>query len=160
MTKRGAAQAFLEAAIASDTDECIIWPFATINGYGRVVVSGKGQSTLSRVVLERTGRPAPTVDHHLGAMALHSCDNRACCNPRHLRWGDHTENQADRRRRYRDRTRGRAALTPTGLVAEDIRFIRRRAQLGEPLDLIARDFEVSTQVIRSIVKRKTWADVA
>jgi hypothetical protein len=34
-------------------------------------------------------------------LILHSCDNRRCCNPRHMRIGDHAENMQDMRERER-----------------------------------------------------------
>lgn len=106
MTKRGAPQAFLRSAIASDTDECIVWPFAIVAGYARVTHRGQPRQA-SHVVLDLTGRPSPEVDHPKGAMALHSCDDSACVNPRHLSWGDHTQNMAEYRHRGKGLRRAR-----------------------------------------------------
>lgn len=53
--------------------------------------------------------------------ALHSCDNPPCCNPHHLRWGTHQENQQDKidRGRVRGERNNRAKIT-----AVDAEFIR------------------------------------
>jgi hypothetical protein len=46
------------------------------------------------VTLVLSGRNIP-----LGMMVLHSCDEPACCNPRHLRIGTHRDNLEDARAR-------------------------------------------------------------
>lgn len=82
--------------------EC--WPWKGSigsNGYGVFSIRGK-QLVASRRAYELTFGPIPD-----GLFVLHSCDNRPCCNPAHLRVGTHTDNMRDMV--SRDRWRGRGA---------------------------------------------------
>lgn len=69
-------------------DEC--WPYkgSTFGGrYGRFFL--KGRSILAhRVAYTLTfGEPA------VGLFVMHKCNNKRCCNPRHLTTGTNSENQ-------------------------------------------------------------------
>lgn len=82
--------------------EC--WPWTGSigsGGYGAFSIRGK-QLTASRRAYELTFGAIPE-----GLFVLHSCDNRPCCNPAHLRVGTHTDNMRDMV--SRDRWRGRGA---------------------------------------------------
>jgi hypothetical protein len=46
-------EAFIEQALASDTDECVFWPYAKRNGYG--AIGRKGQGTLYVCMLSSEG---------------------------------------------------------------------------------------------------------
>jgi len=39
--------------------------------------------------------PIPQSDGYHGAVVMHTCDNRLCCNPRHLRLGSQADNVRD-----------------------------------------------------------------
>lgn len=151
-TSPGEALAFIEKALASDTEECINWPFARCpKGYGRVFVDGRFKGS-SRVVCERAHGAPPTPQHE----AAHNCGkgHEGCVNPRHLRWATSTENQADKLKHgtiNRGERHGHAKLTRC-----DVREIRRCLTNGESQHSIACKFAVSRSAIRDIVIGKSW----
>ena len=75
--------------------DCLEWTRRiTADGYGQTRAYGKVWQT-HRLALHLEG-----VDIS-GHFVLHSCDNRLCCNPDHLRTGTHQDNMDDRNSRGR-----------------------------------------------------------
>jgi len=109
--------------------------------------SFQGQKVIPyRLVYELfTGIPIPE-----GKMILHSCDNRKCCNPKHMSLGDHQENIDDMKQRERH-----------GLPHHTVRAIRKVALdiPSMPHSAIATQFGTSRRNITAIVNHETYKHV-
>jgi hypothetical protein len=80
-----------------------------------------------------------------GEVVLHSCDNKACCAPDHLRWGSTAENNAEawgRGRQASGERHHRSKLTDAQ-VAEVV----RRAHAGERVADLANEFDAAESTI-------------
>lgn len=75
--------------------ECLVYTGQKTNGYGKL------QLTIDGVI--RYFRAHRIVcAYHNGESdqpVLHSCDNKLCCNPKHIRYGTHAENEQEKRDR-------------------------------------------------------------
>ena len=151
-TREGEPLAYYWANVDTATDECILWPYAQ-NGWGYGSLRSDGHNEGVHVLAcEQAHGPRPH-----GMDACHSCRNRHCFNPRHLRWGTPTENCADR---IEDGTvnhgerNGRAKLTERKVLE-----IRSRFHLGASLDDLATTYGVKPNTVYQIVVRRLWTHI-
>lgn len=138
----------------SERNGCWDWTGATNStGYGNLTFQGKA-ATAHRVAAFLTGLVgdiAAPKDRKATGFILHSCDNRLCCNPTHMRVGTYAENQIEAyARRRRTAYRG-AAHSNAKQTKESIMLIRDMHAHGVSQEAIARLLQVSQSGISKIL---------
>ena len=120
---------------------CWEWTDSLSNGYGRLKINGSYQRAPRVSYMIYKGRIPD------GMIVLHSCNNKKCVNPNHLRLGTKTENGRD------------AAIDGANgakLDVQDIDYIRRMLDSGLSLQEVADMYNVSRTTIREVKNRRTW----
>lgn len=150
--RRRDVDSFVELAVHFEGDECLEWPFTMSGGgYGVIQTPANRSTSAHRYVLQLVVGPPPERSM-VAAHAPEICHNRACVNPRHLRWATPTENAMDK---VIDDTHHRGERNPGAkLTTPDVLAIRADPR---PLDLIALDYGISVSHVWSIATRKAWA---
>lgn len=154
---KGAGLAFIEKVLSHPpTTECILWPRPfkgfSRHSYATVLVQGKIWPA-HRYVCYKTQGPPQYPDME----TCHSCANKRCVNPQHLRWGTKADNGADRSIHgtvCRGEDQWKAKLTE-----EMVREIRA-APLSVSHNELGRRYGVTGENIQSIRANKTWQHVA
>lgn len=120
------------------------------SGYGTIQINGKTQLT-HRVAWQLVHGVAGDLD------VLHKCDNRKCCNTKHLFLGTNMDNIKDRQNKFRQ-AKG-AKVFKSKLGEKDIPAIRDHLSMGEKISDVARWYGMSACAISNIYHRKTWKHI-
>jgi hypothetical protein len=130
--------------------DCHIWQGATTDGYGRIRV--KDKMMLAHRLAFELHHDRPIRD---GMLIIHSCHNRACCNPDHLREGTHQDNMTDMVSAGRSLTGiqrgGRIKMTP-----DKVSELRAMRDAGATYRQLREHFSISQGCVNQIVTQKTW----
>lgn len=129
-------------------DACWPWKGAVHSrGYGKITV---GQHN-GRLLTETTHRAMwRTICGEIppGLFVLHRCDNRPCCNPRHLFLGTHRDNMRDMA--IKGRAGGRR------LTDRQVRELREQYRLGVPSSVLAREYGLAVSTVGHIVDGRSY----
>ena len=136
----------LEKIEFSSPDECWEWVGSlTAKGYGQLYPErGAGLGYQASHRLAYIFFRGCIGDMHV----LHSCDNRKCCNPKHLFLGTNEDNMRDKCAKGR-------AFTKSKILESDVKVIREMVTQGIKQKDVAQKFGVSKQTISVVINRKT-----
>lgn len=131
-----------------EPDQCWEWTGYTVCGYGQI---GEGSRCIKAhrlsFYLANGYWPEP--------FCLHSCDNRSCVNPNHLRAGTHQDNMQDAVDRKRFPSKKGEANHKARLTVEQVRKIRTLFDKMSIPD-IAEMFNVAISTVGSIKQGRNW----
>lgn len=137
--------------------EC--WPWtASVDsrGYGHANVGGK-TARAHRVMYELFCGEITEGDGHHGVVVMHTCDNRLCCNPLHLKLGTQQDNIADMK--AKGRRKGICAGERNGRALLNVDAVLSIRQDSRSLGSIAHDYNISSAAVQRIKSGKAWASV-
>lgn len=130
-------------------DECHPWKGSLDkDGYG-VFSVGKRKLKAHRVAWELSNGKIP-----VGMCVCHKCDQRSCCNKKHLFIGTHADNMADCK--DKGRTCQGARHGGSKLTEDQVREIASCYFSGETQSSVSKRFGVSQRVVSAIVLGKSW----
>lgn len=148
---------FLEHCMRGKEDECWIWtgPTHAIHQYGEFEVLGIAYKA-HRVSFFYFNKRTIESDSDI----LHHCDNRKCCNPKHLYEGGNLENNRDRAKRNPDSYKLLGDINPASKITEkDIPEIFKLKRSGYTQQEIADKYGVVFSTIGKILRREKWQHV-
>ena len=152
-TSPGAIHAWLnDHKDYAEKGACLLWPFSRRPGYYSVKLPS-GQYTKAHRIMCFLAHGEPPD----GAFAIHSCGNKSCVNPNHLRWGTPAENTADAKKH--GTLRFGSKCRQARLCEADVITIRERWANGETLDQLAKNFPATRSAIWMAATRRTWRHV-
>lgn len=145
-------------------DDCWLWTGKSrLKGYGYIGIGGKfGRHELShRVAWTLTHGPiSEDGPGYHGYVVMHTCDNRLCCNPAHLRLATQAENVADMHAKARGYTGPRLHGSEHGMAKLTEDLVQEIKTSPESGAVIARRLGMTRGTINRIRRGNGWQHVA
>lgn len=153
--KRTRAALFWADVAIRKEDQCWNWMgYSRDNGYGNVRYEKRGYNAHQIAFLLSHGH-LPRKPNE----ACHTCDNRICCNPKHLFEGTRKDNMADCARKGRT-YKPVGELSNTAKLTEANVLEIRKTEIGyHTVRNLANRFNVGTCAIYCVIQRKTWRHI-
>ena len=151
-------QRFLAKLSKKKKNGCIEWKgwIHKHEGYGFLEINNEVISVHRYAYMLNSGRKIPK---HL--CVLHKCDNKICCNPKHLFLGTRTTNNKDRARKDRSFRQIGEISACAKFTNKEIKKIKKRLLIpyhGICAD-IAREYNVSITTISKIKTNVNWKNI-
>jgi hypothetical protein len=145
----------------SERNGCWNWTGSTNNtGYGTLVYHGRA-ATAHRVAAFLLGLvddiAAPKNRKGVG-FVLHQCDNKLCCNPKHMRIGTYAQNQLEAYGRKRRAAHKGTAHTNAKHTPKSIALIKDMYAHGVSQEAIAKLLQVSQTCVSKIIRGESYAE--
>jgi hypothetical protein len=122
-------------------------PKGSGGGYGKFSLSKYKTCLPHRFSYELANGPIPK-----GMLVCHRCDNRACCNPKHLFLGSHKDNSQDAVRKGHMPS---ADKSPSATLTDnEFKEIERRYKPRIGVGGLAREFGINPRYVWAIGHRK------
>ena len=135
----------------STPNNCWTWTASrSKDGYGLFYFPGGGRAHRFSYIISK----GPISK---GLLVRHVCDNPSCVRPEHLELGTHKDNMQDkvsRNRSIKGTNNSNSKLNDNNIIE-----IRKLRNLGQTLQSLADQFNVSKPTIWHIVHHKKWTHI-
>ena len=144
-------------------DECWPWRGSTNTGYGRVMIDGRSYYA-HRVIFDMVNpgvitRSSPISKKQSGFL-MHTCDNRICCNPAHLKVATIKENNNDCQQKGRRNLRTGERHHRAVFSDQEAREILELAKQGYTTRRIAEQTGKNRSSVKSLLYRHKVEKIA
>ena len=145
---------FVEKIVVDPETGCHNWiASCTTDGYGYFKIDGVGWGAHRAAWFLLVG------DIPEGQCVLHHCDNIKCVNPDHLFLGSQYDNIQDMVSKGRHKWRSGEDHNRAKLTKKEVEEIRNRYKKGSCSQTeLAREYEVSQQLVSRIVVNEIWRE--
>jgi len=149
------ADRFWSKVDIGNMDDCWNWTASVRNkkeGYGAFWYKGRHHPAHRIALFLQSG----ILGDNASRQTCHKCDNPKCCNPNHLFFGTHIDNNNDKVKKGRQ-SRGEKVNTAKLTECEVVKI---RALKGvKSYKEIANTFNISTAYVGEIMRRESWSHI-
>lgn len=160
MPKRNTIDDVWKYVTTTGVDDCWEWGGAR-NRYGYGYIGISGETFIAHRVVYALTHPGEITfrapdDRSLKEFVLHECDNRGCCNPKHLFLGNYNDNIQDMKSKGRARAPRGHLHKKASLTAEQAIACRAMLEKGFTRREVREAFSVSERIMDRLARGESY----